>query len=284
MYTTSDYVKILSIEDLDGEIWKTIKEFPYYQVSNLGRIKMLEKKKWGGKGWYIKKSSIRRQSIGTTGYYMIMFECDYKKRGFRTHRLIAEAFIPNPENKPFINHKDGNKLNNSIDNLEWCTPRENIMHARETGLMPIRRGCKNPLVWSSVIEMDLKGNTIKVWDSIKEASKATGALNICAVCNGVQETSGGSKWKYADESRNVKKFVRKPNIRPGGKSIAQLTEENELVKIFRYIRQAAKETGFSRDRINLAVRGKQEMACGFKWMLLSDYEKLKEKELSLQHV
>lgn len=191
MYTTSDYVKILSIEDLDGEIWKTIKEFPYYQVSNLGRIKMLEKKKWGGKGWYIKKSSIRRQSIGTTGYYMIMFECDYKKRGFRTHRLIAEAFIPNPENKPFINHKDGNKLNNSIDNLEWCTPRENIMHARETGLVPSRIGIPNIKKRYPVIQMDMDGNIIKIWDSLSESVIKMNNKSIGDCIRGRQSHAGG---------------------------------------------------------------------------------------------
>lgn len=71
-----------------------------------------------------------------SGYLCIDLRNELGKTKFLLHRLIAEVFVPNPDNKPIVNHKDGNKLNNSADNLEWCTNSENLLHARETGLNP----------------------------------------------------------------------------------------------------------------------------------------------------
>ena len=124
------------------EIWKDIVGFEgWYQISNLGRVKSLKryvKHNYGGdrvveeriikqtienrkNGYGYMRTSLAKGSIG-------------KQVRVNTHRLIAEAFIPNPDNKKFVNHKDGNKLNNSLDNLEWVTPKENVDHARKTGL------------------------------------------------------------------------------------------------------------------------------------------------------
>jgi hypothetical protein len=106
------------------EIWKDIPDYEgLYQVSNLGDIRSLKRK----------KAINLLPSIGTDGYYRL----NLHKNGGKTssiHRIVAQAFIPNPDNKPQVNHKDGNKLNNHFDNLEWCTPKENTNHAHLTGL------------------------------------------------------------------------------------------------------------------------------------------------------
>ena len=105
------------------EIWKPIKGYEgYYEVSNLGNI------------FSIRRNIIVKPYINQTGYYMVnlWFKCKQDKR--LISRLVAEAFIENPENKPVINHKDGNRLNNFVDNLEWCTQSENLKHAYATGL------------------------------------------------------------------------------------------------------------------------------------------------------
>lgn len=113
------------------EIWKDIKDYEgLYQISNLGRIKSLPKIK----GRALTSEKILSPVIGNRGYKMIFLYKNGNKKRYSLHRLIAIAFIENKNNKPYINHKDGNKLNNSIENLEWCTCRENTMHALNIGL------------------------------------------------------------------------------------------------------------------------------------------------------
>ncbi len=102
------------------EIWKTISTHPKYKVSNNGRVK---------------SSKIILALSINAGYYALRLVGDDDRRGLKVHRLVAKAFIPNPENKPCVNHKDGNKLNNNVDNLEWCTYSENTIHALKIGLI-----------------------------------------------------------------------------------------------------------------------------------------------------
>lgn len=100
------------------EEWKTI-EGLNYEISNHGRVRNKTTKR------------IRTLEIHDRKYYRVKLN----KRNYKVHRLVGLYFISNPDNKPEINHKDGNKLNNHVDNLEWCTPKENVKHALETGLI-----------------------------------------------------------------------------------------------------------------------------------------------------
>lgn len=126
------------------EEWKDIKEYEgCYQISNLGRIKSLER--------YVKaknnklrknKEKILSFFINKNGYLEATLCKNCKKRLHRVNRLVAETFIPNLENKPCVNHIDGNKLNNNANNLEWCTYSENLIHAWRNGLCKPRRKTK----------------------------------------------------------------------------------------------------------------------------------------------
>lgn len=113
------------------EIWKDIKGFEgHYQISNYGNVKSLERFVDSSRGLLKKNEQINKHWVDShTGYKRIKIYKDKKEYRFYIHRLIAQAFIPNPENKREVNHIDGDKLNNSIENLEWNTPKENIQNA-----------------------------------------------------------------------------------------------------------------------------------------------------------
>ena len=114
------------------EIWKDIKDYEgLYQVSNLGRIKRIGKYKNQFTSW--ESNKILTNNIGTDGYYHIMLSKDNKKRMYLVHRIVAKTFIGEQDNKQ-VNHIDGNKLNNNINNLEYCSARDNLIHALNLGL------------------------------------------------------------------------------------------------------------------------------------------------------
>lgn len=128
------------------EIWKDIEDYEgIYQISNLGRVKSLQRniKHWRG-GISILKERIIMPDIAI-GYQRIELRKNNIGTNKLVHRLIASAFIPNPENKPYINHINGIKTDNRIENLEWCSQLENMRHAHKTGLIKHEIGEKNPL-------------------------------------------------------------------------------------------------------------------------------------------
>lgn len=116
------------------EIWKTIKGLEDYKVSNLGNVIGLEIKTNFGCSYKTYPKRVIKPWLDKKGYYYIDISNKGKKVRFLLHRLVALHFIENTENKPQINHKDGNKSNNAVSNLEWCTAKENLKHARDTGL------------------------------------------------------------------------------------------------------------------------------------------------------
>lgn len=101
------------------EEWKEVNGYEgLYWISNLGRVK-------NSKGHILKQSHSRDQFFGENPYLKVALWKNNRSKNFRVHRLVAEAFIGNPDGLPYVNHKDGNKTNNCVDNLEWCTPKYN---------------------------------------------------------------------------------------------------------------------------------------------------------------
>ncbi len=108
-----------------AEKWKPIKEYEgQYEVSNLGNVRSLRRKATNGKGFQKKKNRLLKPNINK-GYATVTLCKDGKPKVFLVHRLVAIAFIPNPEGKPIVDHIDTNPLNNTVDNLRWCTQKEN---------------------------------------------------------------------------------------------------------------------------------------------------------------
>lgn len=157
-----------------------------YYVSNLGRAKSMYR--YNGK---IKDKMILKPKVDNRGYVNLTLMVNHKKRSYRLHRLVALLFIPNTLNKPQINHKDGNKLNNCINNLEWVTAKENVAHAFRTGLTKSER---------AVIKLK-DGVEIARYKSLAQASRENGisSSNLCALLTGAKpymKTLGGYEWKY----------------------------------------------------------------------------------------
>lgn len=169
------------------EIWKDISGFEeLYQVSNYGRVKSLPRKT--GNQYC---NGVIKKAYNEFGYNRIQLVRKDRKKWFFIHRLVAEAFIPNPNNLPQINHIDGNKTNNNVDNLEWCTQKQNTIHAYKNGLKKTR----------CIMQYDLSNNFIRNWDSIIDASRTLSidrsSIQIC--CAGKYKTAGGYIWRYADK-------------------------------------------------------------------------------------
>lgn len=195
--------KNYKIEDLQNEIWKDIKGYEkFYQISNLGRVKSLTRiSSYYNALYNEEKQRIRKEHIMKTHtpknrYTSVILTKNGIEKTFTVHRLVAEAFIPNLENKSQVNHIDGNKENNCVDNLEWVTSSENNKHAFITGL-------NKPHNMRKVNQYDLQGNFIKQWNSItdflKENSLNLKNSNITTCCKGKRKNAYGYKWKYADE-------------------------------------------------------------------------------------
>lgn len=184
------------------EIWKDIKGYEgLYQISNLGRVKSLQRKVKNKNGYRIIKEKILCNYKNNNGYYCVNLrkECNIDIR--LIHRLIAEYFIPNPNNYPIINHKDGNKLNNKIDNLEWCTQQHNIREAFRLGLnkYTYKENFKNNP--KTILQFDKNNKLIKKYTSIREANRITGICynSIFMNCHGKQKYAGDYIWKFEEE-------------------------------------------------------------------------------------
>ena len=162
------------------ELWREVVGFENYMVSSLGRI-------------YSKKNRIIMKSTpDNKGYFRVSFYEHGKSYTRKVHRLVAESFIDNPNGLPQVNHKDENKSNNSVDNLEWCTNKYNRHYGTATERTRLANmNCATTSKCVRCIETGI------VYPSIREARRQTGAMNIFYCCIGRRNTSNGYHWEYA---------------------------------------------------------------------------------------
>ena len=183
----------------EEEIWRDIKGYEgLYQVSNMGRVKSLERTvtRKNGRKYTVKELILKPNSDGH-GYLRVdLGNGSGKGKTIKVHRLVCEAFHKNPENKPCVNHIDENKTNNTASNLEWCTYEENNNHGSHNAR--IAKALSKP-----VGQYTLDGKLIKVWKSTMEVERQLGFSfkHIRAVARGKQKTAYGYVWKYIEEER-----------------------------------------------------------------------------------
>lgn len=193
-----------------NEVWKDISGYEgLYQVSNLGKVRSLDKPMFVY-GTHnpplptIRKGKVLSPRISQDGYEKVALTKDKKSKNHFVHRLVAIAFIENLDNLPEVNHIDGDKRNNIFLNLEWCNHLQNMQHCFNNSLkkhyakpMLGKTYGKSPLS-KKVYQYDKNNNLMKIWDSVREASEyyRVDGSNISRCCNGHSQSCNGFIWRY----------------------------------------------------------------------------------------
>ena len=225
------------LEDWDGkEYWCEIEGFDgRYSVSTFGRVWNNETNKLlcGGRN-------------KTTGYMRVCLRKCNKSKTYDVHRLVAKAFLPNPKNLPQVNHRDENKCNNRVDNLEYCSNQYNVEYSQA----------------KEVVQKDLKtGEVIKVFKSVSEANKQTGIDNgsITRCCNGKQSSAGGFVWAYTGKGRGKSLVGRKHRQ----KVEVFNRDTGEVIRTFESMAKTAEYLGVTPTAVRKCCLGKWRCVKGY---------------------
>ena len=181
----------------DNEIWKDIPFLKgYYQASNIGRIKSLKREKVVNQ---YSSETVLKQRKGRDGYMIVNISVDNKSKTYKVHRLVAAAFLENPQNLPQVNHKDENKMNNVVSNLEWCSSKYNNNYGTRIKRIVETRDNSESRHRMVVEQYTLEGEFINRFTSMCEASAKTGVHqgSISSALKKKRKYAGGFIWKHA---------------------------------------------------------------------------------------
>lgn len=227
LFMDNPYMHLYSeVEIIDDEEWKTIFDFPNYEVSNKGNIRS---KEYNDSLGHLRSNKKLKKQVNNCGYeYVILSSKEEKHKTLTVHRIVAKTFIPNPEEKEDVNHIDGNKLNNNVNNLEWTTTQENIIKRYEIGI--------DGNNYKRVSQFDKDGNLVGSFSSSYEAERITGIsrTHIGGCCRGERLTAGGYVWKFEiEEPKKIEKItVREKTLGfPNGEWTARNMDKAFAIKI-----------------------------------------------------
>jgi hypothetical protein len=242
----------------------------YYKVNRLGVIISEDRIVTGKSGIdFNVKGRIMTCRINDQGYYSVGVRKPNYKTNIPVHRAIALAFIPNPENKPCINHINGIKTDNRIENLEWCTHSENNKHALDIGLRKtpehVYKSGDDSNKSISVIKFDVFGNYIKKYGCMKLAAKDsnTSPCGIRMCCNKDGVLAGGFQWRWYESNKSVK-FIGVAKNRV----LLMFNKNGEFINKFTSPKEAERFTGVSSGSISRCTRGLATSAGGYLWTYL----------------
>ncbi|AVH85645.1 HNH homing endonuclease [Lactobacillus phage Maenad] len=206
----------------ENEVWKTHPEFDFIQASNLGRVRTVDRTVSNGKGMYVKKGRILKPQLNNYGYLYIAFGENGKFIQRKVHRVIAQTFIPNPDGWAEVNHKDNDRTNNCVDNLEWCTRAYNRQYREKHGVSQTE-ACGH-----AVFTINLNAHEVSRFPSQHEAARQLGVRqgNISRVLKGKQNQTGGYWFTKADD--NAVENTRAQFGDEVASKVEQLTGEKEL--------------------------------------------------------
>ncbi len=260
-----------------------------YQVSNTGKIKSLkrtilyENTNQTGISFCTRKECEERilKLSSNRGYQIVALSKDGQRKTYQVHRLVALHFLPNPNNLPCINHKDENKKNNNVDNLEWCTEEYNNNYGtRNTRI--VEKLKEKPEYYKPVICYDLQNNYVKTYSSAVEAGKSLGiaASGITACCKLYKgrATAAGYKWKYKDSDVNIETIMYKESK----KKLLQFSMDGQYINTYDSLSAGAR--AMNKEVANFKTAVKKGIAYNFLWTLDDDYSKIENlmEELSLK--
>jgi hypothetical protein len=238
---------------MEEEIWKPIKGYEEcYEISNKGRVRN------------IKTGQIKTNSIGKVGYPVVYLgKCNkyLKAKRMYLHRLLAEHFIPNPENKLTVNHIDGDKTNNNLDNLEWASYSENIKHAYDTGLHIATRNLDDETIKDLLLNRFMKGETIT---SIVSDSKVKAALTTLSLHFKRLAEQLGIKEEYQKElKRQALLQTKKAGLKQRKHKVLHFYKDGKFVGEFRSQTEAAKALNLRRGNICNVLAGRAKTVSGY---------------------
>lgn len=185
----------------ENEIWKSVKDYEgYYEVSNFGRVRSLDRAVNCTHGSIaIKKGKILKQTVQAKGYLCVNLAKNGKSKSVQIQRIVAMAFIDNPDNLPCVNHKDENPQNNHVDNLEWCTYEYNNTYGNR--LIRMAKSNTNGKLAKMVYKYTSDNEFVEEYPSCAELKRLYNydPSKISECCRGLRKTAYGYIWKYIKE-------------------------------------------------------------------------------------